>query len=106
MASIQPVDRIEVHVLVDNVTGSLSRVPSHVENEWSYLWRQGMKKLSGRRICCAAHGLSCLITAYQGESTHTVLFDTEPEENVFERNASRLGVDLGTVEAIILSHGH
>ncbi len=31
------VDRVEVHILVDNVTDSLSTVPSHVENEWSYL---------------------------------------------------------------------
>jgi 7,8-dihydropterin-6-yl-methyl-4-(beta-D-ribofuranosyl)aminobenzene 5'-phosphate synthase len=65
-----------------------------------------MKRLSGRCICCAAHGLSCLITAYRGESKHTILFDTGPEEEVFVRNVSRLGVDLGTVEGIILSHGH
>jgi hypothetical protein len=44
----RPVDRVEVHVLVDNVTDSLSTVPSFVENEWGYLWRNGMKKLSGR----------------------------------------------------------
>ena len=71
MTSAAAVDRVEVHVLVDNVTDSLSTVPSYVENEWSYLWRHGMKKLSGRCICCAAHGLSCLITAYHGESRHT-----------------------------------
>ncbi len=95
MPKLEPVNRIEVHILVDNVTDSLSTVPSHVENEWSYLWRHGMRKLSGRCICCAAHGLSCLITAYRGESRHTILFDTGPEEEVFERNVSRLGVDLG-----------
>jgi 7,8-dihydropterin-6-yl-methyl-4-(beta-D-ribofuranosyl)aminobenzene 5'-phosphate synthase len=106
MANFRPVDRVEVHVLVDNVTDSLSTVPSHVENEWSYLWRHGMRKLSGRCICCAAHGLSCLITAYRGESMHTILFDTGPEGDTFERNISRLGVDLGTVEGIVLSHGH
>jgi hypothetical protein len=104
MTNTSPVDRVEVHVLVDNVTDSLSTVPSHVENEWSYLWRNGMRRLSGRCICCAAHGLSCLITAFRGESTHTILFDTGPEEDTFERNVSRLGVDLGTVEVIVLSH--
>jgi len=106
VADAHPVDRVEVHVLVDNVTDSLSTVPSHVENEWSYLWRNGMKRLSGRCICCAAHGLSCLITAYCGESRRTILIDTGPEEDVFERNVSRLGDDLGTVEGIVLSHGH
>jgi 7,8-dihydropterin-6-yl-methyl-4-(beta-D-ribofuranosyl)aminobenzene 5'-phosphate synthase len=106
MTSLTAVDRVEVHVLVDNVTDSLSTDPGFVENEWSYLWRNGMKRLSGRCICCAAHGLSCLITAYRGESRHTILFDTGPEEEVFARNVSRLEVDLGTVEGIVLSHGH
>ena len=99
MSNCQSVDRVEVHILVDNVTDSLSTVPSHVENEWSYLWRNGMRRLSGRCICCAAHGLSCLITAYRGESRHTILFDTGPEEDTFARNVSRLGVDLGMLRA-------
>ncbi len=29
-----------------------------------------------------------------------------PEDYAFERNVTRLGVDLGTVESIVLSHGH
>jgi 7,8-dihydropterin-6-yl-methyl-4-(beta-D-ribofuranosyl)aminobenzene 5'-phosphate synthase len=37
MANTSPVDRVEVHILVYNITDSLSTVPSHVENEWSYL---------------------------------------------------------------------
>jgi len=57
-------------------------------------------------LCCAAHGLSCLITVHHGTASHTVLFDTGPEEYSFERNATRLGADLGSVESIILSHGH
>ncbi|MBO1906346.1 hypothetical protein J4G37_15740 [Microvirga sp. 3-52] len=73
------VDRVEVRVLVDNVTDSLSTVPSYVENEWSYLRWNGMTRLSGRCTCCAAHGLSCLITAHRGERRHTILFDTGPE---------------------------
>jgi len=37
---------------------------------------------------------------------HTVLFDTGPEDRTFEQNVSRLGVDLGPVGAMVLSHGH
>ena len=37
---------------------------------------------------------------------HTVLFDTGPEEYSFERNVTRLAADIGTVESIVLSHGH
>src|SRR5882672_1265941 len=36
----------------------------------------------------------------------TVLFDTGPEDYAFERNVTRLAVDLGAVESIVLSHGH
>src|SRR4051794_29975244 len=47
-----------------------------------------------------------LITAYRGDTARTLLFDTGPEEWVFERNVTRLGVDLGRIEAMVLSHGH
>jgi 7,8-dihydropterin-6-yl-methyl-4-(beta-D-ribofuranosyl)aminobenzene 5'-phosphate synthase len=33
-------------------------------------------------------------------------FDTGPDDYAFERNASRLGADLGEVESIVLSYGH
>jgi 7,8-dihydropterin-6-yl-methyl-4-(beta-D-ribofuranosyl)aminobenzene 5'-phosphate synthase len=65
-----------------------------------------MKWLSGRCLCCAAHGLSCLITAHCNGEARTLLFDTGPDDWVFERNATRLGAPLGSVEALVLSHGH
>jgi 7,8-dihydropterin-6-yl-methyl-4-(beta-D-ribofuranosyl)aminobenzene 5'-phosphate synthase len=104
--NLQPVDKVEIHVLVDNATDFLSSTPPHVENEVAYLSRRGYRLTPGRCLCCAAHGLSCLITAHRGAMSHTVLLDTGPEEYAFERNVTRLGVDLGAVEAIVLSHGH
>ena len=68
--------------------------------------RGGAWVLGGGCLCCAAHGLSCLATLRSGGRTRTILFDTGPEDSVFERNVSRLGVDLGPVEAMVLSHGH
>ena len=62
--------------------------------------------LGGACLCCAAHGLSCLLTVRRGDSVHTVLFDSGPEDRTFEQNVSRLGIDLGPVEAMVLSHGH
>jgi 7,8-dihydropterin-6-yl-methyl-4-(beta-D-ribofuranosyl)aminobenzene 5'-phosphate synthase len=106
MISVKPVDRLEIHILVDNATDSLSSIPAHVESEFSYLRRKGMRILSGKCICCANHGLSCLITAHRDGSSHTVLFDTGPAADTFERNSRRLGIDLAIVEAIVLSHGH
>jgi len=106
MGSPAPVDKIEIQVLVDNATDSLSTIPAHAESEFACLERHGMRELSGDSLCCACHGLSLLITATRGARRHTVLFDAGPEEYAFERNSMRLGVDLGTVESAVLSHGH
>src|SRR5690349_23618076 len=101
-----PVDALEITVLVDNTTDSLSSNPAFVETEFAFLRRHGMKWLAGRCLCCAAHGLSCLVTARVGGASHTLLFDTGPDEWVFERNVTRLGIGLGQVGAMVLSHGH
>ncbi|MBK7472022.1 MAG: MBL fold metallo-hydrolase [Betaproteobacteria bacterium] len=99
-------DRVEVLILVDNVTDNLSSVPDYVENELPRLLKRGLQRLSGRCLCCGAHGLSCAITAWRGDTAHTLLFDTGPDDWVFERNVDRLGFDMGSVEAMVLSHGH
>ena len=106
MPVVEPVDKIEVCAVIDNITDSLSSIPAHAESEFAYLARTGMRELSGDSLCCACHGLSYLITAQRGDSRRTVLFDAVPEEYAFERNCTRLGVDLGTVDSIVLSHGH
>jgi 7,8-dihydropterin-6-yl-methyl-4-(beta-D-ribofuranosyl)aminobenzene 5'-phosphate synthase len=108
MIALKPVDKLEVHILVDNVTDSLSSVPAFVETEFASMGRRRRGKwvLAGRCLCCAAHGLSCLITAHQGARKRTILFDTGPEDRTFEQNVSRLDADLAPVETIVLSHGH
>jgi 7,8-dihydropterin-6-yl-methyl-4-(beta-D-ribofuranosyl)aminobenzene 5'-phosphate synthase len=100
------VDHLDVTIIVDNTTDGLSSTPAFVENEWAGHWRRGMKVLAGRNLCCAAHGLSCLLTVTRGATTRTILFDTGPDEDVFVMNATRLRIDLGTLDAIVLSHGH
>ena len=108
MSTLAPVDSVDIQILVDNVTDWLSSVPSFVETELGGLGRRrgAAWVLGGGCLCCAAHGLSCLLTLRSGDKTQTVLFDTGPEDRVFEQNVSRLGVDLGALDAIVLSHGH
>lgn len=49
----------------------------------------------------------CLVkTATKGDVKHSVLFDTGPEEEAWERNVKRLRADLSRVELIQLSHWH
>lgn len=45
-------------------------------------------------------------TAIKGDERRTVLFDTGPEEEVWEHNVKRLRPDLSPVELIHLSHWH
>jgi 7,8-dihydropterin-6-yl-methyl-4-(beta-D-ribofuranosyl)aminobenzene 5'-phosphate synthase len=106
MGSLALVDEVEIQVLVDNATDSLSSIPAHAESEFAYLERHGMRELSGDSLCCACHGLSLLITATRGNSKHSVLFDSGPEEYAFERNSRRLGLHLELVKSVVLSHGH
>jgi 7,8-dihydropterin-6-yl-methyl-4-(beta-D-ribofuranosyl)aminobenzene 5'-phosphate synthase len=100
------VDKLQVHILVDNATDTLSSTPGHVESEAAGLLRRGIRMMASKCLCCAAHGLSCLVTAERGGVRHTLLFDTGPEEYAFERNVTRLAADIGAVEAMVLSHGH
>lgn len=101
------VDSLEVLVLVDNLTDSLSTNPASVEPEWSVLLTGGkLRVLAGSTICCAHHGLSVLITASLGGRKRTLLFDAGPAAATFERNTEILGVDFASIEAVVLSHGH
>lgn len=99
------VDALEVLVLVDNLTDSLSSNPASVQPEWSVLLTGGkLRVLAGSSICCAHHGLSVLITASVEGSRRTLLFDAGPAAATFERNCDILGVDFASVEAVVLSH--
>jgi 7,8-dihydropterin-6-yl-methyl-4-(beta-D-ribofuranosyl)aminobenzene 5'-phosphate synthase len=68
--------------------------------------RAGMRQLSGRCQCCANHGLALIVRAFRGTESRTVLFDAGPVEFAVEYNGTRLGVDFGSVDAVVLSHGH
>ena len=57
-------------------------------------------------LCVACHGLSVLVTGRAGDESPTMLFDVGPYGDVSLANAERLGVDLGSIEAIFLSHRH
>lgn len=106
MPDLQPVDRLEIQVLVDNVTDSLSSAPSFVTREWTTLQRRGMRIQAGGALCCANHGLSLIITAHGPHNARTMLFDGGPVDYAVEHNGVRLGVDFAAIEAAMLSHGH
>lgn len=50
----------------------------------------------------AEHGISLFIE----KDGYNILFDTGGPQESAIKNASRLGIDLGKVDAVIISHGH
>lgn len=103
---MRSVDALDVHVLVDNVTDSLSTVPQGVTHEWGHLRSSGNLVLSGEALCCAAFGLSLVINARVGDTHHVLLFDAGPEAYAIVRNGERLKIAFESVREIVLSHGH
>lgn len=101
-----PVDQCEVKVLVDNVMDILSTAPDSVTGHIPNVLKAGAKELSGKCLCCAHWGLSLVITVLNGPSKHTLLFDSGPEGETVDRNATRLGIDFASIDAAMFSHGH
>ncbi|MBM3221179.1 MAG: MBL fold metallo-hydrolase [Candidatus Rokubacteria bacterium] len=107
MNGLRAVDRLDVLVLVDNATDSLSTTPKYVVQEWAGLLAAGrLPTLAGSAICHAHHGLSLLLTAHAGDERRTLLLDAGPEGATLLHNAAILGVDFAAVDAVVLSHGH
>ncbi len=106
-ATPETLDGAEVYVLVDNLSDGMSTVPDGVTSEVANLIRAGAKEeWSGDDPCCACWGLSLVLTARVGRRTHSILFDAGPTSYAIEGNAVRLGIPMGDIEAVVLSHGH
>ncbi len=104
--TLETLDGAEVYVLVDNVSDGMSTVPDGVTNEVLNRIRAGAKEFSGEGCCCACWGLSLVATGRIGSRTHTILFDAGPASYAIDGNASRLGIQMESIEAVVLSHGH
>jgi 7,8-dihydropterin-6-yl-methyl-4-(beta-D-ribofuranosyl)aminobenzene 5'-phosphate synthase len=101
VASLKTVDRIEVTTLMDNYVDLL--LPSTDIIVRPPLAKGG--KINADTLL-AEHGLSLLVTVYQGEDKHTILFDTGYTKVGVLHNMAQLGVNIEDIEAIVLSHGH
>jgi 7,8-dihydropterin-6-yl-methyl-4-(beta-D-ribofuranosyl)aminobenzene 5'-phosphate synthase len=102
---VRQVDGLTVRVVVDNTTDMFSSRPVHVASELRVLREAGMNELAGEALCSAHHGLSLAVTAHLDGDEHSVLFVGGPDPYAVERNALLMGLDLGQIEASVLSHG-
>lgn len=105
---LQPVDKIEIIALMDNVADPFTKCHDGMRyNESQYRFGINKEKdMCGADFCRACNGLSLLITIHIDDKQHTILFDAGPDEGLVVDNAKRIKVDLTKVDAIVLSHGH
>ena len=95
--SLREIDRVEITVLVDNYT--------------DLLLLQGSKVVKRGAVAppdafLAEHGFSCFIKTSERGEEHAFLMDVGISGTCLLNNADLLKVDLGKVEAVVLSHGH
>jgi 7,8-dihydropterin-6-yl-methyl-4-(beta-D-ribofuranosyl)aminobenzene 5'-phosphate synthase len=99
-------DSMSVAVLTDDVSDNyVSKTPFAV-SEFVNVVLSGASILSGEALLCANLGYGLRLVSSAGDKRHTMLFDTGPEAAVFIRNCAALGISLGEVEAIAITHGH
>jgi 7,8-dihydropterin-6-yl-methyl-4-(beta-D-ribofuranosyl)aminobenzene 5'-phosphate synthase len=94
---LRELERVEITILVDNYTDLLLLQSRKVVKR---------ALVPPPRAFLAEHGFSCLIKTIDGTEEHVTLMDVGISGTCLLHNAQLLKIDLGKVEALILSHGH
>lgn len=110
-------DELEILVIIDNETDTLSSVDAGVPQIPEVVhaaarmpptrYFEGHEcKEAFDQLCSACHGLSVLITGRRAGQESVLLFDVGPYPDLWLDNARRLDVDLAKIETVFLSHWH
>jgi 7,8-dihydropterin-6-yl-methyl-4-(beta-D-ribofuranosyl)aminobenzene 5'-phosphate synthase len=97
--SLQPIDGLEVLILVDNVSDALL-ASSEVAK------RPALTLNPEKDQLLAEHGYSLLLTVARDGSRRSILYDAGFTRNTALHNLDVLGVKVEELRAIVLSHGH
>lgn len=106
--ALEPVDEVLVTTLVDNSFDALLPAEDRVSRT-SFIGHVAAEQFEERGTAVglrAEHGFSALVTVHRGGATTSLLFDTGISPDGMTCNANRLGVDLGQIQGLVLSHGH
>jgi 7,8-dihydropterin-6-yl-methyl-4-(beta-D-ribofuranosyl)aminobenzene 5'-phosphate synthase len=107
--ALEPVDEVVVTVLVDNVVDALLAGSDRVLRPPLTAGRVAAPQFEDGTTAAglrAEHGFAALVTVRRGSTTTALLFDTGISPEGLTVNADRVGVDLGEVQGVVLSHGH
>jgi 7,8-dihydropterin-6-yl-methyl-4-(beta-D-ribofuranosyl)aminobenzene 5'-phosphate synthase len=97
---LEPVDAIDVTIVVDNFLDVLmpsTEIVRRAPLTWDSFERASLM---------AEHGFSLLVTLRKGDRTESVLFDAGLGRTTALHNLDVLGVRINDLRAVALSHGH
>jgi 7,8-dihydropterin-6-yl-methyl-4-(beta-D-ribofuranosyl)aminobenzene 5'-phosphate synthase len=104
--ALKPLDSLGVDVLTDDVSDNYVSKTLFAVSEFANVILGGASVISGEALLCANLGFGLRLVSKIGDLRHAMLFDTGPEGAIFIRNCTNLGIRLGEIECIALTHGH
>lgn len=96
--TLQPLDRIEITILMDAYANLLLPASAHIQ-------RVDAKDLSVEPPV-AGHGFSALVETWVGDTRHAALIDAGYPQAGVLHNWRSLAFDPNRVDAVFLTHGH
>ncbi|HUO73321.1 MAG TPA: MBL fold metallo-hydrolase [Solirubrobacteraceae bacterium] len=115
MIPLEPVDRVRVTVLVDNLTDPLLVDHQAISRlNWPKALGGALPRAAAATApdsgvpdsLIAEPGFSALVRLERGGRERTIVFDTGVSANGMVENMRRLGISPSDIEVIVLSHGH
>jgi len=103
---LAPVESLTVDVLSDNVSDTYVSKTPFARSEMENVIEAGAPEISGKTLLVANLGYGLRLRSVTASAEHVLLFDTGTEGAAFLRNCRNVGVDLGEVEEIAITHGH
>jgi 7,8-dihydropterin-6-yl-methyl-4-(beta-D-ribofuranosyl)aminobenzene 5'-phosphate synthase len=107
--TLPEVDEVTIVALVDNTFDALLASTSGVARPSPAAGRVAAWQFADGETVAglrAEHGFSALVTVRSASKSSTLLFDTGTSPDGLAVNAERLGVDVGGLQGVVLSHGH
>lgn len=98
---LNEVDRVEIQTLQDNYIDVAAFDGTDVVKR-----AMPLKDGEIKNSILAEHGFSAVVTVTAGDTPRSILFDFGFSPQGAASNADALGLDLSSIEAMVLSHGH
>jgi 7,8-dihydropterin-6-yl-methyl-4-(beta-D-ribofuranosyl)aminobenzene 5'-phosphate synthase len=103
------VDQVTITTMVDNTFDALLPSAAGITRPTLGTGRVAARQFTDGETAAgmrAEHGFSALVTVQSGNASSTLLFDTGASPDALTVNAERLGIDVGGLQGVVLSHGH